>query len=190
MSMCRAFSCVVGRVFAMTSAFSWQNSISLCPASFCTPRPKLPVTPGVSWLPTFTPITSWQIEGEKVEAVTDFLFLSSKITVDSDCRHKLKMLAPLKESYNKPRQCIKKQRHHFADKGPYSQSYGFFPVVMYRCESWTIKKLSAFELWYWRRLLRVSWTEKRSNQSILKETNHEYSLEDLMLKLQYFGHMM
>ena len=94
----------------------------------------------------------------------------------------------------KPRQHIKKQRHHFADKGPYSQSCGFFPVVTYGCESWTRKK--AWELmlsnWCWRRLLRVSWTARRSNQSILKEINPEYSLEVLMLtlKLQYFGHLM
>ena len=86
------------------------------------------------------PITSWQTEGEKVEAVTDFIFLGSKITVDCDCSHKIKKtLAPWKGSDDKPRQCIRKQRCHFVDTGPYSQSYGF-PVVMYRCESWTIKK--------------------------------------------------
>ena len=95
---------------------------------------------------------------------------------------------PWKESYNKPRQCIKNQRHHFADKGPYSQSYGF-SVVTYRCESWTTKKaerqrIDTFKLYHWRRFLRVPWTA-RSNQSILKEINPEYSLEGLMLKLQY-----
>ena len=96
----------------------------------------------------------------------------------------------------KPRQYIKKQRRYSAYKGPYSQSYGF-PVVMYGCESWTIKKAEgqktdAFELWCWRRLLRVPWTARRSNQSILKEISPEYSLEGLMLKLklQYFGHLM
>jgi len=106
------------------------------------------------------------------------------------------MLAPWKKSYDKPRQHIKKQRHSFADKGPPSQSYDF-PVVMYGCESWTIKKaehrrIDAFELWCWRRLLRVPWTVRRSNQSILKEISPEYSLEGLMLKLklQYFGHLM
>ena len=98
------------------------------------------------------------------------------------------MPAPWKEGYDKPRHCIKKQRHHFAYKGAYSQSYGF-PVIMYGCESWTIKKaehqrIDAFELWYWRRLLRVPWTARRSNQSILKEISHEYSLEGLMLKLK------
>ena len=100
--------------------------------------------------------------------------------------------APWKKSYDQPRQHIKKQRHCFANKGPSSQSYGF-PVVMYGCESWTIKKaeslrIDAFELWCWRRLLRVPWTARRSNQSILKEIRPGCSLEGLMLKLklQYF----
>ena len=108
------------------------------------------------------------------------------------------MLAPWKKSYDKSRQHIKKQRHYFADKGSYSQSYDFSnPVVMNGCESWTVKKaecqrIDAFELWCWRRLLRVYWTARRSNQSILKEINTECSLEGLMLKLnlQYFGHLM
>ena len=106
------------------------------------------------------------------------------------------MFAPWKESYDKPRQCIKKQRHHFADKVLYSQTI-VFPVVMYGCESWTIKKaerrtIYAFELWCWRRLLRVPWTARRSNQSILKEISPGCLLEGLMLKLklQYFGHLM
>ena len=107
------------------------------------------------------------------------------------------MLSPWKKSYDKPKQCIKKQRHYFANKGSYTQSYGFFPVVMYGCESWTTKKvecrrINAFELWCWRRLLRVPQTARRSNQSVLKEISPEYSLEGLMLKLklQYFGHQM
>ena len=106
------------------------------------------------------------------------------------------MLAPWKKSYDQPRQHIKKQRHYFADKGPSSQSYDF-PVVIYGCEIWTIKKaehrrVDAFELWCWRRLLRVPWTARRSNQSILKEISPGCSLEGLMLKLklQYFGHLM
>ena len=106
------------------------------------------------------------------------------------------MLASWKKSYDQPGQHIKKQRHYFAYKGPSSQSYGF-SIVMYGCESWTIKKaecqrLDAFELWCWRRLLRLPWTARRSNQSILKEISPEYSLEGLMfkLKLQYFGHLM
>ena len=106
------------------------------------------------------------------------------------------MFAPWQESYDQPRQHIKKQRHYFADKGPSSQSYGF-PVVIYGCESWTIKiaehqRIDAFELWCWRRLLRVPWTARRSNQSIIKKIGPEYSLDGLMLKLKlkYSGHLM
>ena len=102
-----------------------------------------------------------------------------------------------KKHYDQPRQLIKKQRYYFANKCPSSQSYGFFPVVMYECENWTIKKaehqrIDAFELWCWRRLLRVPWTARQSNQSILKEISPEYSLEGLMLKLkiQYFSPLM
>ena len=106
------------------------------------------------------------------------------------------MLTPWKESYDQPRQHIKKQRYYFVNKGLSSQGY-VFPVVMYGCESWTINKaehqrIDAFELWYWRSLLRITWTARRSNQSILKEINPGCSLEGLMLKLklQYFGHLM
>ena len=105
------------------------------------------------------------------------------------------MLTPWKKSYGQPRQHIKKQRHYFADKGPLVKTMAF-PVVMYGYESWTTKKaecqrIDAFELWCWRRLLKVPWTARRSNQSILKEISPEYSLEGLMLKLklQYFGHL-
>ena len=108
-----------------------------------------------------------------------------------------KMLAPWKKTYDQPRQHIKKQKHYFTDKGPYIIKAMVFPVVLYGCESWTIKKaehwrMDAFELWCWRRLLRVPWTARRSNQSILKETSPGCSLEGLMLKLklQYFGHLM
>ena len=125
----------------------------------------------------------------------DFIFLGSKITADGDCSHEIKkMLAPWNKSYEQPRQHIKKQKHYFGNKGPSSQSYGF-PVVMYGSENWTIKKaecrrLNGFELWCWRRLLRVPWTARRYNQSILMEISPEYSLEGLMLKLkfQYFDH--
>ena len=124
------------------------------------------------------------------------IFLDSKITMNSDYSHEIKILAPWKESYDKPRQRIKKQRHPFADKCLIVKAM-IFPIVMYECESWTIKKaehwrIDAFELWCWRRLLRVPWTAGRSNQSILKEINPEYSLEGLMLKLilQYFGHLI
>ena len=106
------------------------------------------------------------------------------------------MLVPWKKSYDKPRQHIKKQRHYFIDKGQSSKAM-VFPVVMYGCESWTVKKaecqrIDAFELWCWRRLLRVPWIARRSNQSIQKEISPEYSLEGLMLrlKLHYFGHLM
>ena len=134
------------------------------------------------------PVTSWQIDGENVEAVAYFMFLSSKIIVDGNCNHEIK-------SYDKPRHPIKKQRHHFTDKGPHKAMV--FPVVMNGCESWTTKKAEhgrtdAFKLWCWRRLLSILWTARRSNQSILKEINHEYSLEGLVLKLklQSFGHLM
>ena len=106
------------------------------------------------------------------------------------------MFSPWKESYDQPRQHIKKQRHYFANKGPSSQGYGF-PLVMYGCERWTVKKaecrrIDAFELCCWKRLLRVPWMVRRSNQSILKEISPGYSLEGMMLKLklQYFGHLM
>ena len=142
------------------------------------------------------PITSWQTDQENVETVSCFIFLGSTIIVDGDCSHKIETLAPGSNSYDKPRQRIKKQRHHFADKGPYKSVMGF-PAVMYGCESWTIRKaehwrIDAFELWCWRKLLRVPWTARRSKQSILKEINPEYSLEGLVLKLklQYFGHLM
>ena len=123
-----------------------------------------------------------------METVTDFIFLGSKITVDGDCNHEIKTLAPWKKSYDKPRQHIKKQRHYFADKGPYSQSYGFSSSHIWMWEldheeGWA-RRINAFELWCWRRLLRVPWTARRSNQSILKEISPEHSLEGLMLKLK------
>ena len=123
--------------------------------------------------------------------VADFIFLGSKITADSDCSHEIKTLAHWEESYDKPRQRITKQRYHFANKGPYSQNYGFSHshVWMWELDHW---RIDAFDLWCWRILLRVLWTARRSNQSILKEINPKYSLEGLMLKLklQYFGHMV
>ena len=104
------------------------------------------------------------------------------------------MLAPWKKNHNQLRQCMKKQRHHFVDKVCLFKAM-VFPVVIHGCESWTIKKaecwrIDAFELWCWRRLLRIPWTARRSNQSILKEISSEYSLEGLMLNLQYFGQFM
>ena len=137
------------------------------------------------------PITSWEIDGETVEILSDFIFLGSRITADGDCSHE-KTLTPWKESYDQPTQHTIKQRHcqHLVKAK-------VFPAVMYGCESWTMKKAEcwksdAFELWCWRRLLRVPWTAKRSNQCILKEISPGCSLEGLMLKLklQYFGHLM
>ena len=130
--------------------------------------------------------------------VTDFIFLGSKITVDSDCSHEIKrrLLLGRKAMTNLDSVFIKKQRQHLPAKVRIIKAM-VFPVVMYGCESWTIKKaehwrIDAFELWCWRRLLRVPGTARRSNQSILKEINPEYSLERLMLKLKlhYFGHLM
>ena len=129
--------------------------------------------------------------------MTEFLFLGCKITVDGDCSRDIKRQLLLSRKAMTNLNCVKKQRHHFANKGLYIVRAMVFPVVMYGCDSWTIKKaesqkIDAFKAWCWRRLLRVPWTARRSNQSILKEINPEYSLEGLMLKLklQYFGHLM
>ena len=146
-------------------------------------------------VPSPRPITSWQIDGETVERAAEFIFLGSKITADGDCSNEIKrcLLLGRKVITN---QHIKKERHYFANKGLSSQGYGF-SSGHYGCESWTIKKaehrrIDTFELWYWRRRLRVPWTARRSNQSILKEISSGCSLEGLMLKLklQYFSHLM
>ena len=127
-----------------------------------------------------------------METVTDFIFLGSKNTLDSDCSQEIKTLVLWKKSYDKPKQCIKSRDITLPTKICIVKAM-VFPVVMYACESWTIKKaehqiIDAFELWCWKRLLGVPWTARRSNQSILKEISPEYSLEELMLKLklQYF----
>ena len=124
------------------------------------------------------------------------IFLGSKITAHGDCRHEIKMLTPWKESYDQLDSILKSRDITLPTKVRLVKAM-VFPVVMYGCESWTIKKaecrrINAFELWCWRRVLRVPWTARRSNQSILKEIIPEYSLEGLMLKLklQYFGHLM
>ena len=132
-----------------------------------------------------------------METVAAFIFLGSKITADGDCSHEIKRCLLLGgKAMTSLNSVLKKQRHHFADKGPYSQSYGFSRSQV-GCESGTIKKaecrrIDAFKLWCWRKPLRVPWTAGRSNQSILKEINPEYSLEGLMLKLklQYSGHLI
>ena len=146
---------------------------------------------------TSGPITSWRIDGETVETVSDFNFLGSKITADGDCSHEMKrrLLLGRKVMTNLDR--ILKSRNITLPTKVGLIKAMVFPVVMYGCESWTVKKakcqrIDAFELWCWRRLLRVPWTARRSNQSILKETSPGISLEGLMLKpkLQYFGHLM
>ena len=143
------------------------------------------------------PLTSWQIEGGKVEAMTDFIFLGSKLTVDGDCSHEIKRCLLLgRKAIIKLDSVVKSKDTTLPTKVSIVKAM-VFAVVMYRCESWTTKKaehqrIDAFELWWWRRLFRVPCTTRSSNQSILKEINPEYSLEGLMLKLklQYFGHLM
>ena len=144
-----------------------------------------------------SPITSWEIDGETVETVSDFIFWGSRITVDGDCSHEIKrrLLLGRKEMTNLD--SIFKSRDITLPTKVHLVKAMVFPVVMYRCESWIVKKaerqrIDAFELWCWRRLLRVPWTARRSNQSIVKEISPRCSLEGLMLKLklQYFGHLM
>ena len=141
------------------------------------------------------PITSWQIDRETMDTVTDFIFLGSKITADGDCSHEIKRDLLLGRNAMTNLDSILTSRDITLQKKVCLVQAMIFPVVMYGCESWTIKKVEhlrtdAFELWCWRRLLRVPWTRRRSNQSILKEISPEYSLEVLMLKLQHFGHLM
>ena len=145
---------------------------------------------------TSGPIISWQIDGETVETVTDFIFLGSKITADGDCSHEIKRCLLLGRKAMTNIDSILKSRDITLPTKVRVVKYMVFPVVMYGCESWTVKKaecqrIDAFELWCWRRLLRVPWTGRRSNQSILREISPEYSLEVPMLKLkfQYFGLM-
>ena len=143
------------------------------------------------------PITSWQIDGETVNTVADFIFLGSKITADGDCSHEIKRCLLLGRKVMTNLDSILKSRDITLPTKVRLVKAMVFPVVMYGCESCTIKKaesqrIDAFELWCWRRLLRVPWTARRSNQSILKEISPGCSLEGLMLKLklQYFGHLM
>ena len=143
------------------------------------------------------PITSWQIHGETVETVSDFIFLGSKITADGDCSHESKRCLLFGRKVMTNLDSIFKSRDITLPTKVHLVKAMVFPVVMYGYEGWTIKKaecqkIDAFELWCWRRLLRVPWTARRSNQSILKEISPGCSLEGLMLKLklQYFGHLM
>ena len=143
------------------------------------------------------PITSWQIDGETMETVTDLVFWGSKITEDGDCSHEIKRRLLLERKAMTNLDSVLKSRDITLQTKVCLVKAMIFPVVMYGCKSWTIKKaerqrIEAFELWYWKRLFRVPWTPRRSNQSILKKINPGYSLEALMLrlKLQYFGHLM
>ena len=143
------------------------------------------------------PITSWEIDGETVETVSDFIFLGSKITADGDCSHKIKRHLLFGRKAMTNLDSILKSRDITLPTKVHLVKAMVFPGVRYGCESWTIKKaehrrIDTFELWCWRRLLRVPWTARRSNQSILTEISPGCSLEGLMLKLklQYFGHLM
>ena len=143
------------------------------------------------------PITSWEIDGETVETVSDFIFGGSKITADGDCSHDIKICLLLGRKVITNLDSIFKSRDISLPTKVCLVKAMVFPVVMYGCESWTVKKagrqnIDAFELWCWRRLLRIPWTARRSNQSILKEINPGIFLEGMMLKLklQYSGHLM
>ena len=143
------------------------------------------------------PITSWQIDGETMNTVADFIFLGSKITADGDCSHEIKRCLLLGRKVMTNLDSIFKSRDITLSTKVHLVQAMIFPVVMYGCESWTVKKaerqrIDAFEPSCWRRLLRVPWTARRSNQSVLKEISPGISLEGMMLKLklQYFGHLM
>ena len=143
------------------------------------------------------PITSWQTDGETMETVRDFVFLGSKITADGDCSHEIKKCLLLGRKVITNLESILKSRNITLPTKVHLVKAMVFPVAMYGCESWTVKKaecrrIDAFELWCWRRLLKVPWTARRSNQSILKEISPGISLEGMMLKLklQYVGHLM
>ena len=134
------------------------------------------------------PITSWEIDGETVETVSDFILGGSKITADGECSHEIKTRLLLGRKVMTNLDSIFKSRDITLPTKVHLVKAMVFPIIMYGCENWTVKKaecrrIDAFELWCWRRLLRVPWTARRSNQSILKEISPEYSLEGLMLKL-------
>ena len=144
-----------------------------------------------------SPITSWEIDGETVETVSDFIFRGSKITADGDCSHEIKRCLLLGRKVMTKLGSVLKSRDITLPTKVCLVKAMVFPIVMYGCESWNVKKaeqqrIDAFKLWCWRRLLRVPWTARRSNQSILKEISPGISLEGMMLKLkhQYFGHLI
>ena len=144
-----------------------------------------------------SPITSWGVDGETVETVSDFIFLGSQITADGDCSHEIKIRLLRGRKFMTSLDSILKSRDITLPTKVCLAKPMVFPVVMYGCESWAVKKaelrrIDAFELWYCRRLLRVPWTARISSQSILKEISPGISLEGMLLtlKLQYFGHLM
>ena len=145
-----------------------------------------------------SPITSWRIDGENVTAVTNFIYLSSRITADGDCSHEIKRRLLLGRKVMTNLDSILKSKDITSLTKVHLVKAMVFPVVMYGCERWNIKKAEhrrrtdVFKLWCWKKLLRIPWIARRSNQSILKEIKPEYSLEGLMLKLklQYIGHLM
>ena len=173
---------------------SFSSVAQSCPTLW---DPKNHSTPGLPVHHQLPEFTAWQIEGEKVESVTDFLFLGSKITVDSNCNHEIRrQLLPGRKVMTNLDTVLKSRDITLLKKVRLVKAV-VFPVVMYGCESWTVNKaehqrIDIFKLWCWKRLLKVPWTARRSNQSILREISPEYSLEGLMLKLklQYFGHLM
>ena len=190
-------------VFQWLACFSYNNDLRLC----CICGDRLKLWPHCGLLSALNiqkakimasiPITSWQIDGETMETAINLIFLGSKITTDSDCSHEIKRCLLLGRKVMTNLDSILKSRDITLPKSVHLIKAIVFPVVMYRCEIWTIKQaecwiIDAFELWCWRRLLRVPWTARRSNQSIVKEISPEYSLERWMvkLKLQNFGHLM
>ena len=170
----------------LISYLTWPLSISHCPS--LPEKADLKLTQKTKIMAS-GPIASWQIDEEKVETVTDFIFLGSKITVDDDCSQEIKRHLLLGRKAVTNLDSILKIRDIILPTKVHIVKAMVFPVVVDRCESWTIKKaehqrIDAFELWCWRRLLRIPWTARRSNHSTLKEMNPEYSLEGLMLKLK------
>ena len=184
---------------APISSVQFSRSVvsdSLRPHELQHARPPCP-SPTPRFHPKPCPITSWQIDGETLETVTDFILEGSKITADGDCSHEIKRHLLLGRKAMTNLDNILESRDIILPRKVCLVKAMVFPVVTYGCESWTIKKaehqrIDAFELWCWRRLLRVPWTARRSNTSFLREICPKYSLEGLMLKLrlQYFGHLM
>ena len=178
----KAFDCVDhGKMWKALREMGLPNHLTCLLRNLCAGQKTKIMAPG--------PITSWEIDGETVETVSDFIFLGSKITADGDCSHEIKRHLLLGSKVMTNLNSIFKSRDITLSTKFRLVKAMVFPVVMYGCESWTVKKaecrrIDAFELWCWRRLLRVSWTARRSHQSILKEISPGISLEAMMLKLK------